>query len=138
MKLKLDFLLLLVLGLAVLNVAASAQSPEQTGNYANPRVAYLVDSPGQGSAMLRPVDWDGRHRCDGDHDRDDRHCYWQDRDGDRYRQQYYSRGNGYYGNAYSQNGWYDQHGNWHVSANGWYDRKGKWHSDKHRGDRDDR
>ena len=134
MKMKLNFLLLLAFGIAMLDVTALAQSPAQISNNADPRVTYLVYGPGQDAALLRPVDWDDHHRCDGDHDRDDRHCHWRDRDADRYRQQYYNRGNSYYG----QNGWYDQHGNWHVGANGWYDRKGKWHSDKDRRHGDDR
>ena len=139
MKAKLGFVLLLALGTAMLNVTAAAQRTARANVPGNARVDYLTYDPSQGAASLRPVDWDDHHRCDGDHDRDDRHCYWRDRDGDRYRAQYYSRGNGYYGNApgYGQGGWYDQRGYWHNGADGWYDRKGKWHSDKHHG-HDDR
>jgi hypothetical protein len=144
MKMKLNLLLLLTLGISALTIPASAQSPAQSNRYANPRVADLVYSPGQNPSLLRLADWDDHHRCDGDHDRDDRNCYWQGRDRDRYRQQYYNRGygyyggNGYYGSPYGQNGWYDKHGNWHVGAYGWYDRKGKWHSNKHHSDGYDR
>lgn len=144
MKMKLNFLLMLTLGVAAFNAAASAQGPVRESGYANPTVTDLVYSPGRSTWQLRLADWDDHRRCDGDHDRDDRNCYWRDRDGNRYRQQYYNRGNGYYGgngyyaSPYGQNGWYDKHGNWHVGAYGWYDRKGKWHSDKHHRDGDDR
>ena len=91
------------------------------------------------TAKLTQVDWDDHRRCDGDRDRDDRNCYWRDRDGDRY----YYRGNGYAGNgyysgpaynnyySYAANGWYDNHGRWHAS-NGYYDKHGKWHKGKDR------
>jgi hypothetical protein len=138
MKTKLDFVLLLALGTAMLNVTAVAQSTAQGNIPGNPRVNYLTYDPNQRAALL-PVDWDDHHRCDGEHDRDDRHCYSRDRDGDRYRQQFVYRGNSYYGNApaYGQGGWYDQHGRQDTRSDGWYDRKGKWHSDKHH-ERDDR
>jgi hypothetical protein len=134
MKTKLDFVLLLALGTAMLNVTAAAQSTAQTNIPGNAKVNYLNYDPNQSAALL-PVDWDDHRRCDGDHDRDDRHCSSRDRDGDRYRQQYVYRGSSYYGNAPAyQSGWYDQHGNWHVGPAGYYDRKGKWHSEKHHDD----
>jgi hypothetical protein len=138
MKTKLNFVLLLALGTATLNVTATAQNTEQGNIPGNAKVNYLTYDPNQRAALL-PVDWDDHHRCDGDHDRDGRRCYSRDRDSDRYRQQYVSRGNSYYGNApvYGQSGWYDQHGRQYTRSDGWYDRKGKWHSDKHH-ERDDR
>jgi hypothetical protein len=134
MKTKLDFVLLLALGTAMLNITVAAHSTAQVTIPEQARVNYLTYDPSQDAALLLPVDWDDHRRCAGDHDRDDRHCYWRGRDDDRYRTQYYSRGNGYYGNApgYGPSGWYDQHGHWHNGPDGWYDRKGKWHSDKHR------
>jgi hypothetical protein len=139
MKTKLDLVLLIALAIAMLNVAAAAQSAAQTNIPRNARGNFLTYDPSQSAALLQPVDWDDHHRCDGDHDRDDRNCYRRDRDDNRYRQQYVYRGNGYYGNApaYAQGGWYDQRGYWHAGADGWYDSKGKWHSDKHHG-HDDR
>ena len=138
MKRKLNFVLLMALGAAMLNVIAGAQSTTQLNDRDNAKSEYAIYNPSQSAAQLRQIDWDDHHRCDGDHDRDDHHCYWRGRDDDRYRAQYYYRGNGYYGNApvYSQGGWYDRDGRWH--ADGWYDRKGKWHSDKHHGHGDDR
>ncbi len=136
---KLGFVLLMTLGTAMLNVPAAAQNTTQIRDRGNAQVNYLTYDPSQSAATVRLVDWDDHHRCDGDHDRDDRHCYWPRRDDDRYRNQYFAAGNGYYGNApaYSQGGWYDQRGNWHSDPGGWYDRKGKWHSYKRHG-HDDR
>jgi hypothetical protein len=130
MKQKLNFVLLMALGTAMLSLTAAAQNMTQVNDRTNARFEYATYDLNLSVAQLRQVDWDDRRRCDGDHDRDDRHCCWRDRDGDRYRAQYYYRGNGYYGNApvYVQGGWCDQHGHWH--ADGWYDRKGRWHSDK--------
>ena len=135
MKRKLNFVLLLAMAAAMLSMTAAAQNTLPLNDRGNARVSYLVYDPSQSAALLRLVDWDDRHRCDGDHDRDDRHCYGRGRDDDRYRNQYYARGNGYYGNApgYGEGGWYDQHGR-QAGPAGWYDRKGKWHSYKHHGD----
>ena len=79
--------------------------------------------------MLQQVDW---RRCDGDHDRDDRGCYYRDRDGRAYY------GNGYYANSYYAAP-YDSR------PAGWYDRNGRWHAydkdrdrDRRRHDDDDR
>lgn len=130
-----NFALLMALGIATLNVTAAAQTPTP----GSPRALYAVYEPSQSTAQFQQVDWDDHHRCDGDHDRDDRPCYSRDRDGDRYRDQYYYRGNGYVGNApyYDQGGgWYDNHGHW--QGDGWYDRNGRWHKGKRHGDRDDR
>jgi hypothetical protein len=138
MKGKLYLALLLTLGAAMLNAPAAAQNTTQLNNRETARIEYGTYDPSQSAALLRQVDWDDHHRCDGDHDRDDRHCYWRDRDGDQYRYQNYYRGDGYYRGApvYGQGGWYDNHGRWH--ADGWYDRKGKWHSNKRHGHGDDR
>ena len=140
MKRKLSFVLLMALGGAMLNITAAAQNTTQFNNRENARVGYGIYDPNQGATLLQQVDWDDHHRCDGDHDRDDRHCYWQGRGDDRYRQQYFARGGGYYGGApvYSQGGWYDQYGRRHADPGGWYDGKGKWHKDKHHGRDDDR
>lgn len=138
MKRKLNFVLLMAVGTAMLSLSAAAQNMAPGRNGGSAAFQYAIYQPGQNAARLQQVDWDDHHRCDGDHDRDDRHCYWRDRDGDRYRAQYYYRGNGYYGNApgYYQQGWYDRDGRRH--AEGWYDRNGRWHSDKHHEHRDDR
>jgi hypothetical protein len=133
---KLEFVLLAALGAAMLNVPAAAQNMSQVKDRGNAQANFLTYDPNQSTALLRPIDWDDRHRCDGDHDRDDRHCYWRGRDDDRYRHQYFASGNGYYGNApgYGQGSWYDQDHRWHAQPGGWYDRKGKWHSYKRHGD----
>lgn len=140
MNKKLNFVLLMALGAAMLSISAAAQNTAQINDREDARIDDATYYPGQSAGLLRPVDWDDRHRCDGDHDRNDRHCYWRGRDDDRYRNQYYARGNGYYGSApgYSQGGWYDQRGRWQADLGGWYDRKGKWHSYKRNGRGDDR
>ncbi|HEY4901634.1 MAG TPA: hypothetical protein VIH91_12540 [Terriglobales bacterium] len=134
---KLEFVLLMALSAAMLCVTAAAQNVGQVKDRGNVRVDDATYYPNQGAGLVRLVDWDDRHRCDGDHDRDDRNCYWRGRD--RYRNQYYASGNGYYGNApvYGQGGWYDQYHRWHAQPGGWYDRKGRWHNDKHH-EHDDR
>ena len=118
-----------------LTAAAQGQIPRDTNS--PPQTFTAVYFPAQNAAKLTQVDWDDHRRCDGDHDRDDRNCYWRDRD-DRYY-----KGNGYVGNGYyygsgrnnyygyGSNGWYDNKGHWHV-ANGWYDKHGKWHKGKDR------
>ena len=131
MKTKLELVLLLALGAATVSVTAAAQNTARINGGGDARISYLVYDPSQNAALQRQVDWADRHRCDGDHDRDDRHCYWRDRD-DRYRPQYFYGGNGYYGGVpVYQNGWYDKHGRWHAGSYGWYDCKAKWHGDKH-------
>ncbi len=133
MNKKLSFALLMALGAATVSATAAAQNTVPLNNRESARIEYGVYQPTQGATLLQQVDWDDRHRCDGDHDRDDRHCYGR-RDDDRYRNQYYAPGNGYYGNApVNSQGWYDQRGNGHSDPGGWYDRKGKWHSDKRNG-----
>jgi len=123
MNTKVSLVLCIAVAAAMLSVTAFAQSkgPSDTGR--SPQLRYAVYEPSQSKATFQLVDWDDHHRCDGDHDRDDRHCYWRDRDGNRY----YYRGNGYvaYGPTYYAGGWYDKHGRWH--ADGWYDRDGRWH-----------
>src|SRR5664279_533174 len=140
MKKKLNFVLLMAMGAAMLCVSAAAQNVTQSNGREKAKVPNLIYDPSQSAALLRQVDWDDHHRCDGDHDRDDRHCYWRGRDGDRYRNQYSAGGNGYYGYApgYGKGGWYDQRGRWQTDPGGWYDRKGKWHSYKRQGHGDDR
>jgi hypothetical protein len=130
MKKKLELVLLLALCSATVGVTAAAQNTGQINGRGDAKINNLVYDPSQSAALLRQVDWDDHHRCDGNHDRDDRHCYWGD--GDRYRPQFFYGGNAYYGNAPAyQSGWYDNHGRWHAGPAGWYDRKGKWHSEKH-------
>ena len=128
MKMKLKFVLLLAVATALLNLTALAQNPARSGTAGNATLTYLTYSPSQGAAQLRLADWDDRHRCDGDHDRDDRHCHWRDRDGR------YSRGYGYAasGRVYAGGGWYDQFGRWHVRGHRWCDRRGRWHEDRDR------
>jgi hypothetical protein len=140
MKRKLDFVLLMAMGAAMLSVPAAAQNTAQINDRGNARIDYAIYHPNQSAGLLREVDWNNHRRCDGDRDRDDRNCYWRGRDDDRYRNQYYARGNSYYGNApgYGQGGWYDQNGRSQADPGGWYDRKGKWHSDQRHGHGDDR
>ena len=125
---KVSLVLCIAVTVAMLNVTAFAQSSPPAESVPSPRLSYAVYQASRSAAKLQLVDRDDHRRCDGDHDRDDRHCYWRDRDGDRY----YYRGNGYlsnghgaYGPMYYPGGWYDKHGRWH--ADGWYDRDGRWH-----------
>ena len=128
MNRKMSLVLCIAVAATMLSVTAVAQSGAPGDSLPSPRLSYAVYEPSQSAAKLQLVDSDDHRRCDGDHDRDDRHCYWRDRDGDRY----YYHGNGYvsnghvaYGPMYYPGGWYDKHGRWH--ADGWYDRDGKWH-----------
>ena len=139
MNKKVSFVFWIASAAALLSMTAVAQSGLSGDNRQRPQLSYAVYEPSQSRAMLRPVDWDDHHRCDGDHDRDDRHCYWRDRDSDRY----YYRDNGYVGNGYyyrpsyranyGPSGWYDNRGHWH--SDGWYDKHGKWHKGEARDDR---
>ncbi len=133
MKSKRNFVLLLTLSAGLLGTAAAAQSA-QTGQSAGARVEYATFDPSQ-SGLLRQADWNNHRRCDGDHDRDDRGCYYRDRDDDRYR------GYSYYGNGYA---YVAPYYNYAPNA-GWYDRNGRWHAydrdrdrDRRRHDDDDR
>lgn len=129
MKSKVNFVLVLALGVVLLGVTAAAQD-RAPGPDRKQAAVYL---PRQSTALLQPADWDDHHRCDGDHDRDDRHCYLRGRDGDRY----YFHGNGYLESApYYAPGWYDSRGRCH--RHGWYDRKGRWHPGRPPRDGDDR
>ena len=122
-----ELVLSVALGIAMLNVAAAAQKIVPTPARVDPRFEYAIYDPTQSTGLLRPVAWDDRHRCDGDHDRDDRHCYGyrRYREGDRYRDRAYLRGSGYSGNAPVSVP--------HCS----YVRDGRWHRDKgHCRDRD--
>jgi len=128
MNRKVSLVLCMAVAATMLSVTAVAQSSAPGDSVPSPRLSYAVYEPSQSAAKLQLVDWDDHRRCDGDHDRDDRHCYWRDRDGDRY----YYHGNGYvsnghvaYGPMYYPGGWYDKHGRWR--ADGWYDRDGRWH-----------
>jgi hypothetical protein len=138
MNRKVSFVLWIAAAAALLSVTPFAQNAGRGDAQANPRLSYAVYEPSQSAATLQLADWDDHRRCDGDHDRDDRNCYWRDRDGDRnyYRGNGYV-GNGYYGPSYRTNyasgGWYGNHGRWH--ADGWYDKHGKWHKGKPRDDR---
>ena len=139
MNRKVSFVLWIAAAAALLSVTAIAQSSAIANSRQSPQFSYAVYEPSQRATTLQLVDWDDHHRCTGDHDRDDRNCYWRDRDGDRY----YYRGNGYvgygyysgphYNTYYGPSGWYDNHGCWH--SDGWYDSQGKWHKGKPRNDR---
>ena len=74
MKTKLEVVLLLALGTSMLTVTAAGKNTAQFDNQGSTRVEYLTYDPSQSAAGLQQVDWDDHHRCDGDHDRDDRHC----------------------------------------------------------------
>lgn len=126
------FTWVLMLGLGLAGAAATAQTSEGRGNNAQVEPAVLTSNLG---GTLRLADWDDHRRCDGDHDRDDRGCYYRDRDG-RYRYYGYS----YYGNRYAVPYYYTPY-----AGNGWYDRDGRWHEYKvyrhkkhHHDDDDDR
>ena len=123
MNTKVSLVLCIAVAAAMLSVTAFAQSnaPSDTGR--SPQLRYAVYEPSQSIATFQLVDWDDHHRCDPDHDRDDRHCYGRDRDGNRY----YYRSHGYvaFGPAYYAGGGYDKHRRWHPD--GWYDRDGRWH-----------
>jgi len=124
MKRNVHFALLLALSAATLSVSAIAQNSANNSRRNYPQTGYAAFYPDQSTARLQPVDWDERHRCDGDHDRDDRHCRWRDRDGDRF----YPRGSAYSGGVpyAAPSGWYDARGRWHPA--GWFDRHGRWHA----------
>lgn len=127
MKSTWNFALVLALGLGLLGTVATAQNTQL--NSGGGRVEYAT-AAGQ-SGQLRLAGWDDHRRCDGDHDRDDRGCYYRDYDHHRYY------GYSYYGNAYAapyyapRAGWYDRYGNWHA-----YDRDRD--RDRRRHDDDDR
>lgn len=132
-----SFLIGLAFSAAALSVGAAAQNGPSYRTAGDPQIVYATFYPGQSSARLQYVDWDDRHRCDGDHDRDDRNCHWRDRDG--YYHGYGYVGHGYvYGPSngayYGPNGSYDQPGRWHT-ANGWYDKHGKWHKGREHDER---
>ncbi|MDR3749287.1 MAG: hypothetical protein P4M04_14275 [Acidobacteriota bacterium] len=136
MKKHLNFVLLLALGAGTLATSASAQQAQQFNDRDNAQLEYGVASSSQ-NGQLRLADWDDHRRCDGDHDRDDRGCSYQDPYGNRYY-----RGNVYYGNGYygqRSNGYYDRKGNFYPNgANGYFDEHGNWHYFKGRRDWDDR
>lgn len=115
MKSTLNFVLLLALSAAVLGTAAMAQTSEGAG-VARARIESATFDPSQ-SALLRQADWDDHRRCDGDHDRDDRGCYYRDHNGYRGYYGYNYYGNGYYATPYyaPRAGWYDRDGHWHAS-----------------------
>jgi hypothetical protein len=119
MKKQLNYVLLLALSAGTLATTSAAQTRTAVNDWQSPRITQAVFDPSQ-SGQLRLADWDD-HRRDGDRDRDDRN--YRDREGDRYRTQYYYAtpyyGNGYYATPYrgQVSGWYDRNGYWHA-----YDR----------------
>jgi hypothetical protein len=125
MKNQLNLLLALTLGTGALGTGAVAQEARSSNGGQTAGVEHAVFDPAQ-TGLLRLADGNGNHRCDGDHDRDDKHC--RDWDRDRYRDRDY-RGNRYYAAPYNQqNGWYDRKGNFYpYGANGYFDKHGKWH-----------
>jgi hypothetical protein len=133
MKSQLKFAWLLALGMGVLSAGAAAQE-RQVHLGDNVRVQYATLNPAQ-AVGLQTVGWNDHRRCDGDHDRDDRGCYYQYRNGYRYPAYY---GNGYYG-------YYATPAPYYSPGRGWYDRNGRWHAydrdrdqDRRRHDDDDR
>ncbi len=124
MKRGLKFVLLAALGAGTLSTGAVAQQ-RQLGNSEGAVVEHATFDPGQGGA-LRLADWDDHRRCDGDHDRDDRGCYYRDGYG-----RYVYRGPAYYGNGY-----YAAPAPYYAQPNGWYDRDGRWHAYDRDRDRD--
>lgn len=124
MKRMVNFLTCLALSLAGLSIAAAAQNSPSYRTAGDPQIVYATFYPGQSTARLQYVDWDDRHRCDGDHDRDDRNCHWRDRDDRRY----YYPGNAYVGNGYA----YGPPAAAYYGPSGWYDKHGKWHKGRER------
>jgi hypothetical protein len=121
MKSQLKFALLVALGTGVLSAGAAAQ--ERQVNVAdNARLQYATFDPNQ-AAGLQLADWDDHRRCDGDHDRDDRGCYYRAP---------------YPGYAYYSNGYYAAPAPYYPRAAGWYDRDGRWHAYDRDRDRDRR
>jgi hypothetical protein len=121
MKSQLKFALLVAFGTGVLGAGAAAQ--ERPVNVAdNARLQYATFDPDQ-AARLQTVDWDDHRRCDGDHDRDDRGCYYRAP---------------YPGYAYYSNGYYAAPAPYYPRAAGWYDRDGRWHAYDRDRDRDRR
>jgi len=126
MESKHNFIAVLALGVGLLGTAATAQNAP--GNADDARAKYATVDSGQ-SGLLRQADWDDHRRCDGDHDRDDRGCWYYGPNGRRYYSGdgYYgpSNGNGYYAR---NDGWYDRKGNFYPhGADGYFDKHGKWH-----------
>jgi hypothetical protein len=131
METKWNIALAFTLGVGLLGTVASAQNTP-LGTTADARVQYAILN-GEQAGTLQQADWDDHHRCDGDHDRDDRGCYYRDYDRDRYY------GYSYYGNGYVAPYYYN------APPAGWYDRHGHWHAydkdrdrDRRRHDDDDR
>ena len=129
MKKRLQFGLFLTLGVGTIGASAVAQNNARINDRDNPQLTYENRDPSQSNALLRLADWDDHHRCDGDHDRDDRNCYYRNRDWDR--DHYYGGGYafGYIAPNYARsNGWYDRKGNFYpAGGGGYYDKHGKWH-----------
>ncbi len=137
MKGQLKFALCVALGTGVLGAGAVAQERAITAEQPQLRYADLAASQ---AGQLQQVDWHHHRRCDGDGDRDDRGCYY---DQYQYSNQYPS----YYGNGYYGNGYYaaPAPAPYYAPPAGWYDRDGRWHRydrdrdrDRRRYDDDDR
>ena len=118
MKSQLKFAFLLALGTGVLGAGAAAQEQPLNGGDNSP-MQYATSHPSQ-AGTFQQVGWDDHRRCDGDHDRDDRGCSYQYRNGYRYPAYY---GSGYYGNGY-----YAAPAPYYPPNRGWYDRDGRWHA----------
>lgn len=137
MKRQTNFLVLLAVSVGMLGAVGAAQE-RQSGGTQNASARYATFDPSQ-SGLLRQVDGDDHRRCDGDHDRNDRGCYYRDRDDYRYQNYGYTYyGNGYYATPYYAAPYY-------APPAGWYDRDGRWHAydrdrdrDRHHHDDDDR
>lgn len=135
MKNQRNFVLFLALSAGTLATSAVAQQRTQVNDRENARVEFATFDPSQATGLLQQTDWDDHHRCDGDRDRDDRNCYYRDRDDRRYERGYPAYG---YYQGYSAPPSYER-------ENGWYDRNGYWHAydqdrdrDRRRHDDDDR
>jgi len=118
MKGQLKFVLLVGLGAGILSVGASAQE-RQVNAVDQRQVRAATFDPSQ-TPTLQQADWDHR-RCDGDHDRDDRGCYY-------YAVPYGYTGSARYGNGYYANGYYVAPTPYYAPRAGWYDRDGRWHA----------
>jgi len=114
--------MLLAGAVTTLTLTATAQNVVPRTEAPAPSLGHAVYVPALSTAKFTQVDWDDHRRCDGDHDRDDRHCHWRGRDRDRY----YYRGNAYVGSGYYYGPGYATY----YGPHGWYDKHGKWHKDR--------
>jgi hypothetical protein len=130
MKKQLNYVLLLALSAGTLATTSAAQTFTAVNDRQNTRITQATFNPSQ-AGLLRLTAGDDHRRGDGDGDRDDRN--YRNRDGNKYRGQYYyaNPNYGYYGNGYYATPYRGR-------VDGWYDRYGYWHAYSRDRDRDRR